>query len=251
MRVWRWKKMGLFGSLHEKIVTRIHIPPRKEEMLNTVKEKLKTHQNASKPHKVVQMIISAYLLSEGYDMVKVEYPLKELLDPEEVKELRVDVFGSKQSGNRRQVIFLEVETGHVPASHYTDQATYRRSRDSAKVSRYFYPYPFISGKEVDRIFGLVVPRFYIAQLPRFYTRPPKKRRETEIKLEKNVLDRYYNSPPIPIQKVKRARVDYIFEIIPDLLLERAANNFSWLKKSPAKSYLKQNESRIMPVGTFH
>lgn len=228
------------------------LSPQKKEMLRTLIETLSIHQSVSHPHKVVQMLVGAFLLSKGYDTVKVEFPLKEILDLREVQELRVDVFGSKTSGGiLRRSIFLEVETGHVPASHYSDQATYRRSRDSAKVARYFYPYKLKSGKKDDRVFGLVVPRFYIAQLPMLYVLPPKKRTERDIMLEKNVLDRYYDSPPIPKDQIKLARLDYIFEIIPDLILEGRHNDDLWIKRTPAKSYLKRNKARIMSVEALH
>ncbi|NIQ04457.1 MAG: hypothetical protein GWO20_01625 [Candidatus Korarchaeota archaeon] len=244
--------MKNFESLYEKIVTRMQLSLRKEDMLRTLIETLSIHQSVSHPHKVVQMLVGAFLLSKGYDIVKVEYPMKEILDLREVQELRVDVFGGKTSGETlKRVIFLEVETGHVPASHYSDQATYRRSRDSAKVARYFYPYSFKSGKAVDRVFGLVIPRFYIAQLPLLYVHSPKKRTEREIMLEKNVLDHYYNSPPISKDQIKLARLDYIFDVVPDLFLEGRSHDDSWIKKTNAKSYLKKNKARIMSVETLY
>lgn len=238
--------MSTFDSIQQKITTRISLFPEQEQKLTEIKKNLEKHQNASLPHKVVQFCLAAYLLAKGYETVKVEFPLNLLADPQEVRNLRVDIYGKKQYSTKDpKLIFLEVETGHVPSTHHSDPVMYRRTRDSAKVARYFYPYK-VQEETIDRIFGFVIPQTYTLQLPSLYVRAPHKRKTEKILAEKRVLDCYYDSPTIPKERIQKARVDYIFEIVPDLLLLGEGNG-RWLKKFKARKYLRDNKGRILSV----
>lgn len=241
---------SIFKPIHEKILSKIDLTTTQERNLVKLEYTLDDYKNASNPHKVVQILLATFLFSKGYQTVKVEYPLKRIMPFSKVGNLRIDLFGKKEKPHHlNQMIFLEVETGHVPSSHHTDQATYRRVRDSAKVARYFRPYPLESNERALREFGIAVPHYYVAQLSYLYVIPPEKRTEKEVMKEKEILDSYYDSPHIKEESLKNARIDYIFEVIPDYFLQESKNG-SWIHKYLSKTYLQTHNQSIMKAGSL-
>ena len=138
-------------------------------------------------HSIMEYVVSLYLISKGYD-VHVEYPLGE--------DLVCDIYAV---GGGRSLI-VEIETGFVPPSNASDPISYRLAREVSKIVRYS-PY-------ADR-FALATPPFHILQIPRIFLDSPTERGEKELAELKGLLDMYYREPPLSIEDLKKAKIDYV------------------------------------------
>jgi len=144
-------------------------------------------------HTIMELIIAAFLIKKGYD-ISVEKVLE--------KDLICDIFAEKD-GKR---LIVEVETGFVPPSNSLDPILYRVTREISKVVRY-------SG--YAEYFALATLPYHILQLPEFLFFPPAMRSPSLIAKTKALLDKYYKNPPIPVEKIKNAKLDYVYITIVD------------------------------------
>ncbi len=136
-------------------------------------------------HSAMELVIAAHLIEKGY-LVDVEVPLD---------DLRCDVMGT----NGEKVI-VEVETGFVPPDHALDPDNFCRARIASKIARY--------SKYADK-FYLAAPPTYFMEIPPFLLTPPHIRSEIELRRWKDLLDRYYKNPPIPLELLRIAKLNGI------------------------------------------
>ncbi len=137
-------------------------------------------------HSAMELVIAAYLMEKGY-FVDVEVPLD---------DLRCDVMGI----NGEKVI-VEVETGFVPPDHALDPDSFCRARIASKIARY--------SQYADR-FYLAAPPTYFMEIPPFLLTPPDIRSEIELRRWKELLDKYYRNPPIPLNLLRIAKLNGVF-----------------------------------------
>ncbi|RLE92104.1 MAG: hypothetical protein DRN04_11225 [Thermoprotei archaeon] len=146
-------------------------------------------------HSVMEFIIAKYLLNKGMN-VEVEKELEE--------SLVCDIYAEKDGLK----YIVEIETGFVPPSNSVDPVNYRRAREISKIARY--------SKYAD-IFILATPPYHILQIPYEFTLPSSQRNVEELKKIKMLLDNYYKSPPISLDELIKAKIDYIYIINVDEL----------------------------------
>lgn len=146
-------------------------------------------------HSVMEFVIAKYLLSKGM-IVEVEKVLE--------GNLVCDIYAEKD-GSRH---IVEIETGFVPPSNSVDPVKYRRAREISKIARY--------SKYAD-VFILATPPYHILQIPFEFTLPSSKRNIEELKKIKALLDEYYKSPPISLEELIKAKIDYIYIVNVDEL----------------------------------
>ncbi len=139
-------------------------------------------------HSAMELVVAGYLVRRGYEEIEVEKRLSEALV--------CDVYGVKAGSS----VIVEVETGFTPPSNALDPTNYIRARIASKISRYSH---YASKMSIG------VPPFYTPLIPRVLLRPPKTRREEEIKALKGLLDQYYHNPPISIDEIRNARLHTI------------------------------------------
>ena len=136
-------------------------------------------------HSAMELVVAAYLMSKGYD-VDVEVKLN---------ELRCDVMGWND-----ETVIVEVETGFVPPEHALDPDSFCRARVASKIARY---------SQYSDKFYLAAPPTYLMDIPSFLLTPPHARSEIELRRWKDLLDRYYKNPPIPLTLLRKAKLDGI------------------------------------------
>ena len=139
-------------------------------------------------HSVMEFVVAAYLATKGY-VVDVEVPLP--------NGLVADVIGI--SGEKK--IIIEIETGFVPPEHSIDPIAYRVARETSKVARY--------SKYADT-FIMATPPYHVLQIPEPLLQPPELRYIGDLEEVKILLDRYYSKPPITIEELSKAHIDYIY-----------------------------------------
>ncbi len=200
--------------------------PEIENKLTMLKEWLiKLHrENVVKiNHSVMELVCAKYLIKKGYE-VQIEYALNELLT--------CDLYGIKGMGNQ----IVEIETGFIPPENSLAPLTYTTARLASKIIRY----SSFAGK-----FALGVPPHYILPFPRTLAKPPRNRSEEEIEHIKNLVDAYYQKPPITPEEIRNARIHEIYiidvdrtkvqEIDPEAYLKRA------IQKGIVPDYITQTE----------
>lgn len=146
-------------------------------------------------HSVMELLMAGYLIERGYD-VDVEKELNDILV--------CDIY----AWDKKNTLIVEVETGFVPPEYSLDPITYRMTRESSKVARY---------SKYSDIFGLATPPYHILQVPDLYFMPSDKRVEWGAEELKKYLDNYYKRPPISIEDIVNAKLDYVYVLIIDKL----------------------------------
>lgn len=142
-------------------------------------------------HSAMELVIAAHLINKGYETdVEVE-----------LDDLRCDVMGKS-----KERVIVEVETGFVPPDHALDPDSFCRARIASKIARY--------SQFADR-FYLAAPSYYLMELPTFLLTSPHARSEIELGKWKDLLDRYYRNPPIPIDLLRTAKLNGVFVVYVD------------------------------------
>lgn len=159
----------------------------------------------SSNHAVMELVVAYHLILKGFD-VEVEHEVDQ--------GLTCDVYA--RAGDRS--VIVEVETGFVPPENALDPATFRMAREVSKVARY--------SKYADE-FALAVPPFHILQLPLLLLLPPKARSAWDALRLKGLLDAYYKRPPVELDDILSARVNYVYLIMVEELrvIELAAEEY--------------------------
>jgi len=146
-------------------------------------------------HSVLELLCAKYLIDDGYE-VDVERQLSDLLT--------CDVYGVKGDGS----VIVEVETGYIPPEHALDPGAYNQARIVSKIARYSqFSDKFILGTTPANILNI----------PKLFRKPPRDRREDELREMKALCDRYYMAPPIEIQEIKLSRLYTIYILDVDRL----------------------------------
>jgi hypothetical protein len=163
-------------------------------------------------HSVLELVCAKYLIRAGYDV-----DLERVLD-----SISCDIYALKGLGS----LIIEVETGFVPPEHALDPSTYIKTRVVSKITRY-------SGYAEK--FGLAVPPYYAMQIHPALIKPPRDRRERELKEIKALCDLYYSNPPVSFEEIRNARIHAIYildvdngavsETEPSTYVERAQSMF--------------------------
>ena len=138
-------------------------------------------------HSVMELVCAKHLLLKGYE-VNVEHPLD--------KALTCDLYGVKGHG----ALIVEIETGFVPPEHAIAPATYSSARIASIITRY---------SNYSHKFALCIPSYYILQIPKVFTTPPKERTSRDLKDIKNLCDLYYKNPPVSLEEIKNAGLHFI------------------------------------------
>lgn len=160
-------------------------------------------------HSVMELVCAKLLILKGYD-VQIEYPLNNVLT--------CDLFSAKGYGD----LIVEIETGFIPPDHALDPLMYLSARLASKIVRY----SCFAGK-----FALGVPPHYVLSFPKALAKPPRRRTQNEISRIKELIDRYYQNPPVTEEEILNARIHDIYlidvdrlrvqEIDPETYMERA------------------------------
>jgi hypothetical protein len=141
-------------------------------------------------HSALEIICAKDLILRGYE-VDVEHRLAE--------SLVCDLLGTK--GDGRAVI--EIETGFVPPEHALDPTAYCSARIASKIARY--------SRFADK-FSLASPLYQVLPIPPPFLKPPRAREREELEEMKELCDRYYENPPIPLKEIATGRVHSLFFI---------------------------------------
>ncbi len=142
-------------------------------------------------HSVMELVVAAHLLGKGFQ-VDVEVGLD---------DLRCDVMGVDE-----EKVIVEVETGFVPPEHALDPDSFCRARIASKIARY--------SQYADR-FYLAAPPTYLMELPPFLMDPPHSRSEIELRKWKDLVDRYYRNPPVPLELLRVAKLNGVLVVYVD------------------------------------
>lgn len=145
-------------------------------------------------HSVMLLVIAGYLASKGF-MIDVEVELE--------PDLRTDVL-AEWKGRR---IIVEIETGYVPPSHSVDPLAYRAARETYKIAKYS-PYA--------DIFVMATPPYHVLQVPEPFLNPPEVREKEDLMKVKALVDRYYKNPPISLEELSKAHLDYVYMVNVDV-----------------------------------
>lgn len=166
---------------------------------------LNKKRSVSINHSVMEILVAHHLLKKGF-VVDVE---------KDVGGLVADVVGYRGGC----VSIVEIETGFTPAEHATDPIGYLRARIVGKVARY-------SSKGSE--FVLAFPPYYTPPIPSAFLKDPEDRFAEEIMELKAHADLYYRNPPIDIESISTARVDFIYILDVDRgrVLELSPRSFS-------------------------
>ncbi|RLF23278.1 MAG: hypothetical protein DRN15_06770 [Thermoprotei archaeon] len=148
-------------------------------------------------HSVMELVVAAHLIAEGYD-VDVEHRLNELLI--------CDVYAT----NEDSTLIVEVETGFVPPENAEDPIVYRSMRELAKVARY---------SMYADLFLIAVPLHHVLMIPPFLLLPADKRVKLidHVKKIHSMLSRYYSKPPISLDELLKCRLDGVMLVDVDEL----------------------------------
>jgi len=139
-------------------------------------------------HSVLQLILSAYLLSKGF-RVYVEV---------EVQGGVMDIYAIKGKD-----IGIEVETGYVPPYNAIDPEEFLMGRLSLKTAKY---------SNIVSEFYIAVPSFYIPPIPRELLLDPNERSEEEVRNVMRLIRKYSRTPDITINDVKTSKINGIITI---------------------------------------
>lgn len=167
-------------------------------------------------HSIMEILVAAYLMENGYEDIDVESPIGGIV---------ADVIGIR--GGKRTIV--EIETGFTPADHSMDPVEYLKARIISKAARY--------SVHSDR-FVLAFPIYYLPPIPLALLKDPSARSPEEIQHLGKIIDAYYRNPPIGVEDIIKARLDYIYilhvdlgkvlEIDPKGFLELYRSGRNWL-----------------------
>ncbi len=157
-------------------------------------------------HSVLEMICASNLISHGYT-VDIEKQLSNILV--------CDVFATKGDGT----FIMEIETGFTPPDHALDTIDYYVARISSKIARY--------SKHCSK-FALATPVVGILPIPKLFLKPPSDRKIEEVQRIKNLVDRFYKSPPIEIDDILNARLHSIYLINIDKGFAKQLDPYTYL-----------------------
>lgn len=141
-------------------------------------------------HTMMELILAFEFLKEGKN-VEIE---------KEIGNVIADVL---VIDNNEYEELIEIETGFVPPEYSADPVTYRFTREVSKVARYC---------KYTKYFSIACPPYHILQLPEILLKPSHEREEEELKRIKKVLDSYYKAPPIEIDELRNAKLDFVYII---------------------------------------
>jgi hypothetical protein len=183
-------------------------PEETVDKLNFVKNRLiKLYQrNLVKiNHSAMELVCAKHLIRYGYT-VDVEKQLTDILI--------CDVYAEKGDG----AAIVEIETGFIPPEHALDPLSYYAARIASKIARY--------SKHANQ-FVLATPPVSILPIPSLFRRPPRDRRQNEIKKVKVLCDKYYKNPPVTEDEILNGRlhITYIINIDAGKVVEMDTDSY--------------------------
>ncbi|HEY9406867.1 MAG TPA: hypothetical protein VIP53_05410 [Nitrososphaera sp.] len=143
-------------------------------------------------HSAMELVCAKHLIRYGYK-VDVEKQLTDILI--------CDVYAEKGDG----AAIVEIETGFIPPEHALDPLSYYAARIASKIARY--------SKHANQ-FVLATPPVSVLPIPSLFRRPPRDRRQSEIRKVKILCDKYYKNPPVTEDEILNGRlhITYIINI---------------------------------------
>ena len=187
------------------------LPPDLRVELEALKDKLvelKAEGKVKINHSVMELVCAKELLAMGYS-VDVEH---------EIGGLVCDVYAELDGRG----LVVEIETGFVPPEHALDPMRYCKARIASKIARY--------GSLSDG-FALALPPHYVALIPAPFLLPGGERSEEDIFEVKELCDYYYHNPPVSLDEIRSARLDWVFIIDVDGLAVRIMDPRSYREAS--------------------
>jgi len=173
------------------------MPPGLASELEALGEKLLWLREEGKVkinHSAMELVCAKELLLLGYK-VDVEH---------DIDGLACDVYAWANGTD----LVVEIETGFVPPDHALDPLRYLRARIASKIARY--------GCLADG-FALGLPPHYVALIPSAFLKGGEERSEEELLALKELCDYYYHKPPVSLDELRSARLDWVFIIDVDAL----------------------------------
>jgi hypothetical protein len=143
-------------------------------------------------HSAMELVCAKHLIRYGYK-VDVEKQLTDILI--------CDVYAEKGDG----AAIVEIETGFIPPEHALDPLSYYAARIASKIARY--------SKHANQ-FVLATPPVSVLPIPSLFRRPPRDRRQNEVRKVKVLCDKYYRNPPVTEDEILNGRlhITYIINI---------------------------------------
>ena len=183
-------------------------PEETVEKLNFVKNRLIElyRRNLVKiNHSAMELVCAKHLIRYGYT-VDVEKQLTDILI--------CDVYAEKGDG----AAIVEIETGFIPPEHALDPLSYYAARIASKIARY---------SKYANQFVLATPPVSILPIPSLFRRPPRDRRQNEIKKVKLLCDKYYKNPPVTEDEILNGRlhITYIINIDAGTVVEMDTDSY--------------------------
>lgn len=183
-------------------------PEETVEKLNFVKNRLIElyRRNLVKiNHSAMELVCAKHLIRYGYT-VDVEKQLTDILI--------CDVYAEKGDG----AAIVEIETGFIPPEHALDPLSYYAARIASKIARY---------SKYANQFVLATPPVSILPIPSLFRRPPRDRRQNEIKKVKLLCDKYYKNPPVTEDEILNGRlhITYIINIDAGKVVEMDTDSY--------------------------
>ena len=156
-------------------------------------------------HSAMELVCAKHLIRYGYK-VDVEKQLTDILI--------CDVYAEKGDG----AAIVEIETGFIPPEHALDPLSYYAARIASKIARY--------SKHANQ-FVLATPPVSILPIPSLFRRPPRDRRQNEIKKVKVLCDKYYKNPPVTEDEILNGRlhITYIINIDAGKVVEMDTDSY--------------------------
>ena len=155
-------------------------------------------------HSVLELILSAYLLNQGFKVYA----------EVEVAGGIVDIYAIKGVD-----LSVEVETGYVPPASATYAEEFLMGRLALKTARY---------SKIGHEFYIAVPSFYIPPIPEALLKPPEERREDEVRQIMSLIRKYSKSPDVTLDDVRSSKVDGIITINTNSLDVKLIDNKNFL-----------------------
>ena len=143
-------------------------------------------------HSAMELVCAKHLIRYGYK-VDVEKQLTDILI--------CDVYAEKGDG----AAIVEIETGFIPPEHALDPLSYYAARIASKIARY--------SKHANQ-FVLATPPVSVLPIPSLFRRPPRDRRQNEVRKVKVLCDKYDKNPPVTEDEILNGRlhITYIIKI---------------------------------------
>ncbi|HEV3432999.1 MAG TPA: hypothetical protein VG098_03300, partial [Nitrososphaera sp.] len=141
-------------------------------------------------HSAMELVCAKHLIRYGYK-VDVEKQLTDILI--------CDVYAEKGDG----AAIVEIETGFIPPEHALDPLSYYAARIASKIARY--------SKHANQ-FVLATPPVSILPIPSLFRRPPRDRRQSEIRKVKLICDKHSKNPPVTEDEILNGRLHIIYII---------------------------------------